>query len=91
MSHLTYLTAKPLRAALAGALAFALPVALVAPVAPAAAQSAASQLDQVVAALRGIGTMTADFTQTDRKGQTVRGTSSTRRASTCCSSATARR
>jgi outer membrane lipoprotein-sorting protein len=42
---------------------------------PAAAQSAAQagDLDRVVGALRGISTMRADFTQTDRQGQTVRG------------------
>jgi outer membrane lipoprotein-sorting protein len=39
----------------------------------AAAQSTEQQLDQVVAALRAITTMTADFTQTDRNGRTVRG------------------
>lgn len=46
------------------------------PVAPARAASPADarQLEQAVAALRGISTMKADFIQTDRKGQTVRGT-----------------
>jgi outer membrane lipoprotein-sorting protein len=39
---------------------------------PAAAQSA-SELDRVVGALRAIETMRADFTQTDRQGNTVRG------------------
>ena len=73
MIDLSHFIAKPLRAALAAALSLALPVALVAPVAPAAAQNADAELDQVVGALRAIGTMTADFTQTDRKGQTVRG------------------
>jgi outer membrane lipoprotein-sorting protein len=38
---------------------------------PAAAQ--ADQLDQVVRALRSITTMRADFSQTDRSGQTLRG------------------
>jgi outer membrane lipoprotein-sorting protein len=73
MTALINLTAKPLRAAIAGALAFALPVTVVAPLAPAAAETPDQELDQVVGALRGIGTMTADFTQTDRKGQTLRG------------------
>jgi outer membrane lipoprotein-sorting protein len=73
MTHLTSLSRKPLRAALAGALAVAVPTALLAPSAPAAAASTDEELDQVVAALRGISTMTADFTQTDRKGQTLRG------------------
>ena len=40
--------------------------------APAFAQSAGT-LDDAVSALRGIGTMQANFTQTDRSGQTVRG------------------
>lgn len=39
----------------------------------AAAQSPSAQLDQAVAALRGISTMRANFTQTDRSGQQVRG------------------
>ncbi len=61
-----------LRAAIAGALSVSVPATMLAvPMAPAAAQ--ASQLDQAVAALRGISTMTANFTQTDRKGQTLSG------------------
>ena len=72
MTDLTYFTAKPLRAALAGALAFAFPIAIVAPQS-AVAQNASSDLDQVVGALRAIGTMNANFTQTDRRGRTVRG------------------
>ena len=72
MNRLTYLTAKPLHVALAGALAFAVPAALVVPQA-AVAQSSKQEIDQVIAALRGIGTMTADFTQSDRNGRTVRG------------------
>lgn len=58
----------------AGALALGLapgtPTALTA---PAAAQAAASDLDRVVAALRAISTMKADFVQTDRNGQALRG------------------
>ncbi len=61
----------PLRAAVAAALAVAVPAALALPMAPAAAQ--ADPLDQVVGALRGITTMKADFVQTDRNGQSVRG------------------
>ena len=72
--NLTRFTAKPLHAALAGALSLALPVALIAPAVPAAAATNDQELDQVVGALRAITTMTASFTQTDRKGQTVRGT-----------------
>ena len=63
--------AIPARAAMIGALAFAAPVALVAPATPVAA--AAGDLDKAVAALRGISTMKADFTQTHRNGQSVRG------------------
>jgi len=64
---------KPLRAVLWGALAVVTPAALVAPAAPLAAQSTDQVLDQTVGALRAIGTMTADFTQTDRNGRTVHG------------------
>ncbi len=47
---------------------------------PAAAQSAqAGDLDRVVGALRAISTMKADFTQTDRQGQTLRGTMTLKR------------
>ena len=71
MTDLTLLTARSL---LAGALAVAAPVSLVAAMAPAAAaESSDAELDQVAGALRAIGTMTADFTQTDRNGKTVRG------------------
>lgn len=41
--------------------------------APLAAQANANDLDRVVAALRGISTMQADFTQTDRQGRTSNG------------------
>lgn len=52
------------------------------PVVPAFAASSAAdmrQLDQAVAALRGISTMKADFVQTDRNGQKVRGTMTLKR------------
>ena len=63
---------KPVSAALAGALALVAPAALViTPAQPVAA--AEGDLDRAVAALRGISTMRADFTQTDRSGQTVSG------------------
>ena len=65
------LIATPARAAIAGALVLAAPAALVVPAAPVAA--AEGDLDRAVAALRGIGTMKADFTQTDRRGRTVSG------------------
>lgn len=57
----------------AGALALGVvPTALAPLTTPVAAQSA-SDLDRVVGALRAITTMRADFTQTDRLGNTVRG------------------
>ena len=62
---------KSIRIALTGALALAVPAAIALPVAPVAAQ--ADRLDQVVGALRGISTMKADFVQTDRNGQSLRG------------------
>ncbi len=57
---------------LAGTLACALPVSLAVPVAAQSATSTA-QLDRAVRALRAITTMKADFIQTDRNGQAVRG------------------
>lgn len=72
MRNLTKFPQITLRAAIAGALAVGTPAAvLTLPAAPVAAQ--ANQLDAAVAALRGISTMKADFTQTDRKGQTLAG------------------
>jgi outer membrane lipoprotein-sorting protein len=60
----------------AGAAALAALVVFVAPVSPPAAAQAqpnSGQLDQAVAALRGISTLRADFTQTDRNGQRISG------------------
>ncbi len=65
-------------AALAATVAVAAPAMIVADAAPAHAQSAGS-LDNAVEALRGISTMKASFTQTDRKGQTVGGTMTLKR------------
>lgn len=62
---------KPIRAALALTLAAAIPAAYIA--APAPVSAAAGDLDAAVGALRGIGSMTADFTQTDRNGTAVPG------------------
>lgn len=64
---------RPVALAIAGALACALPASLAAPVA-AQASAETRTLDRAVAALRGITTMKAAFTQTDRQGQVVRGT-----------------
>jgi len=46
---------------------------LMAPVPPAAAQQQQSDLTRVNAYIRGVTTMTATFTQTDRNGQTLTG------------------
>jgi len=72
MNIFTSLTKRPLRAAIAGALAIGLPAAMIALPAT-SAEAAQGDLDRAVAALRGISTMKADFTQTDRQGQTVGG------------------
>ena len=71
MNILHTLTRVPLRALAATALSLSAAGVALAP--PLAAQAAASQLDQAVAALRGISTMTADFIQTDRNGQRLSG------------------
>lgn len=64
---------NPVRAAFAGAFIFmALAVWLAVSVTAASAQSRGS-LNDAVSALRGISTMTANFTQTDRKGQRLNG------------------
>lgn len=60
-----------IRAALALSLAAALPLSAV--LAPPPVAAAEGDLDKAVAALRGIATMKADFVQTDRNGQSVRG------------------
>lgn len=66
------ITRAPLRLAIAATLAAGLPVAaLIAPNAP--VEAAEGDLDRAVAALRGISTMKADFTQTDRQGNTTSG------------------
>ncbi|RIV83545.1 outer membrane lipoprotein carrier protein LolA [Aurantiacibacter xanthus] len=64
---------KPLAAAFAAAFACALPASAVLTAVPASAQSRQDDLDRAVSALRGITTMKADFTQTGRNGQTLRG------------------
>lgn len=71
MNHVT----KTFRSCVSAAALAALSVsaALVPAQAVAAAPDDAKQVEQAVAALRGIGTMKADFVQTDRSGQTVSG------------------
>ncbi|MCB2087957.1 MAG: outer membrane lipoprotein carrier protein LolA [Sphingomonadaceae bacterium] len=71
MSIFNAFTNRPLRSALAAALAVAAPAALVTQAQPVVAQP--GDLDRAVTALRGISTMKADFTQTDRKGQVLNG------------------
>ena len=71
MNILHTLTRVPLRAVAATALSLSAAGVALAP--PLAAQAVSSQLDQAVAALRGISTMTADFIQTDRNGQRLSG------------------
>lgn len=63
----------------AGALALGLAPGNPAPLTAPAMAQAAADLDKVVAALRGISTMKADFTQTDRQGTTMRGTMTLKR------------
>ncbi|TCD06941.1 outer membrane lipoprotein carrier protein LolA [Erythrobacteraceae bacterium CFH 75059] len=63
---------------LAAALAVAVPAAHVLLPAPATAQTA-NPVNEAAAALRAISTMRADFTQTDRSGQTLRGVLSLKR------------
>lgn len=71
MNHVT----KTFRSCVSAAALAALSVsaALVPAQAVAATPDGAKQVEQAVAALRGIGTMKADFVQTDRSGQTVSG------------------
>lgn len=65
------LITRPLGTVMAAALAVAMPVSMLAPAYP--AEAASGDLDKAVAALRSISTMKADFTQTDRMGNTVSG------------------
>lgn len=71
MNILRDTTVKPIGAALALALGAVLPATFFSLPAPAVA--APGDLDAAVASLRGIGSMTADFTQTDRNGTTIPG------------------
>ena len=71
MKILRKFSTKPIRAALALTLGVTVPASYLATPAPLSA--AEGDLDRAVAALRGIDTMTADFTQTDRDGNTIPG------------------
>lgn len=78
MTHTTLLRRTSLAFAATGTLVLGFaPAATI--TAPAAAQASAADLDRAVTALRGISTMKADFTQTDRAGRTVRGTMTLKR------------
>lgn len=72
-----FVPTKPIKiaaVAMLGAASLALPSgAPLAPVTQAEAQSNSAKLDAAVKALRGISTMRANFTQTDRQGRTARG------------------
>lgn len=70
MSTLSFLTK---RSATAAAFALAVGIPATFAITPAPVEAAAGDLDKAVAALRGISTMKADFTQTDRNGQSVSG------------------
>ncbi len=72
MNNLKQIFSKPVSVAIAATLAMGAPAALLVPAETVSAY-AAGDLDKAVAALRGISTMQADFTQTDRNGQTVAG------------------
>jgi len=75
LNHLTKnRPARFIAAGFVGALALALPSGSpLAPVATAQAQTSSADLDRAVQALRGISTMRADFSQTDRQGNVARG------------------
>src|SRR5262245_23241868 len=72
MNRLNFMIRKLAGAAICAALVVSAPVAPPVVASPAQAQ-ARSDLDNAVAALRGITTLKADFTQTDRNGQRLNG------------------
>jgi len=63
----------PFRTLACAAASAALVVSAATPLAPAVAQGQSADLASAVAALRGISTLRADFTQTDRSGQRLGG------------------
>ena len=77
MTVISNIRKKPAKLIAGGLFAFSAALipsaALLAPAAPLAAQTQARDLDRAITALRGISTMRADFTQTDRSGSSVRG------------------
>lgn len=79
MTTITLLRRTGMAFAAAGALALGLALPSGELAAPATAQTSNADLDRAVAALRGISTMKADFSQTDRAGNTARGTMTLKR------------
>lgn len=72
MNMISAFSKSAIRPVIAGALALAVPALALAPAIPAAAATDA-RLDQAVGALRAISTLKANFIQTDRNGQRVKG------------------
>jgi len=80
MNIMHHIRRTGLAIAAGGTLALGLSLGTAAPVvAPAAAQTNAADLDRAVTALRGISTMRASFTQTDRAQNRVNGTMTLKR------------
>lgn len=79
MNTLALFRRTGLALAAAGTLALGLSLPSGELAAPATAQTSAADLDRAVAALRGISTMKADFSQTDRAGNVARGTMTLKR------------
>ncbi|KPL69257.1 cell envelope biogenesis protein LolA [Erythrobacter sp. SG61-1L] len=74
MNTISAFSKSAIRPVIAGALALVVPSLALAPTMPAPAAAATdARLDQAVAALRAISTLRANFTQTDRNGQRVKG------------------
>lgn len=72
MNPMNFLARSFASAAVSAALVVSATATLIAP-APAAAEATAGDLTAAVAALRDIGTLRADFIQTDRNGKQLRG------------------
>ncbi|OYX60850.1 MAG: cell envelope biogenesis protein LolA, partial [Sphingomonadales bacterium 32-64-17] len=74
MNTISAFSKSAIRPVIAGALALAVPSLALAPALPVPAAAASdARLDQAVGALRAISTLKANFTQTDRNGQRVKG------------------
>ena len=73
MNVLKSIIRTPAIAALAGAMAFVVPATLGVAALPTVVQAQSGQLQRAADALRSISTMRADFTQTDRLGNSLSG------------------